>query len=484
MAISNTNKVQAVEYDSLVVGAIQDSNSKYSTHFEKNFNVDGSPKEYDLEQMFNEPQKHISEILGYSKYCYRKHGVIMRVINIIRDFGSSGYELTFPRKDKETVKVINDYNERINLDQIIREMIFELSLTGNLACYDRDGSRIDIYPINTIEVLPLVKDNKQIIAYKVQENIKFDATTYGKEVDEAISNAYPDEIITAMKGNKEYAILDDEYAYFAKVNSSQYERYGTPIILPAFEDLAHKTLLKEAEKSTALAIIEKILCIKVGDKDNKPSASLINDYNDLFNGLSGSVRTTIPYYVGLEWIEPQSDIFGQEKFIQVDTDILNTLGVSLTLIRGEGSGSYSDGMISFSGLTRTIDTIRSQVPEIIRGIYKKELERKGLNPNNAPMIRFKEVVIDKEAKLNLVKELFTVGGLPYKVLYEEFGYDFDYVKLIREEENSEKIEEIFELHSQPFQGQQTEKPSGGQKKNDINGRDSDKNRSNNKQPRP
>lgn len=483
--VSSSKKKPAIGIEnSLVVGAIQKNTTSYSTHFEKNFNVDGSPSEYNLEEIFNAPQDHISEILGYSKYCYRKHGVIMRVVNIIRDFASSGFDLSFPRKDKRTQEIINNYNERIDVEQLIKEMVFELALTGNLVCYDRDGERVDIYPINTIEVLPLVENNKQVVAYKVLDNFGISNKTYGKEIDDLVNNAYPQEINDARKKNDEFAILDSDYSYFAKINSSQYERYGTPIILPAFEDLAHKTLLKEAEKSTALAIIEKILCIKVGDKENRPTENLINEYNELFNGLNGSVRVTVPHYVDLKWIEPESTIFGQEKFIQVDTDILNTLGVSLTLIRGEGSGSYSDGMISFTGLTKTIETIRSQIPEILQGLYKKELERQGVSVSNAPKVKFKEVIIDKDAKLNLIKELFTVAGLPYQVLYEEFGYDYDYIKLIRQEENKEDVDSIFELHSQPFQGEQTAKPSGGQTKNDISGRSSDKNRSNNKQPRP
>ena len=66
-----------------VVAAVQNFKTSYSTHFEENFNVDGSPSSVDLEKIFNAPQDNIKEIVGYSKYCYRKHGIIMRVVNII-----------------------------------------------------------------------------------------------------------------------------------------------------------------------------------------------------------------------------------------------------------------------------------------------------------------------------------------------------------------------------------------------------------------
>mgnify|MGYP003313574225 CR=1 FL=1 len=77
----NTNK-------ELCIGAMTRMENQYSTHFEENFNVDGTPDGIDLEGIFNAPQEHINEIVGYSKYCYRKYGLIMRTINIMRDFGS------------------------------------------------------------------------------------------------------------------------------------------------------------------------------------------------------------------------------------------------------------------------------------------------------------------------------------------------------------------------------------------------------------
>lgn len=413
----------------------------------------------------------------------------MRVINIIRDFGGTDFILNFPKKDARVKACINEYNERIDINQTIKDMIFELAITGNLACYDRDGESIDIYSIDQIEVLPIMAGSKQLIGYKT-DNLPFSSYMYDEEVNKLAETAFPKEVVDARKKGKGVAILDSEYAYFAKINSSKYERYGIPVILPAFDDLAHKSLLKEAERATANDIIDKILLVKVGDADNKPSEVLINKYNDLFNGVSGSIRAVVPYYVDMGWIEPQTTIFGQDKFIQIDNDILNTLGVSLTLIRGEGGGNYAEGMISFTGLTRTIDNIRSQIPNILHEMYRAELERNGLKAENAPTISFRDVVIDKESKLSLVKELFQNAGLPYEVLYEEFGYDFDHIKLLREDENENNVEDVFKLRAQPFQGfqygNQTGEGSnneGGAPKKSMAQRKSDKNQSNNQTPR-
>lgn len=436
----------------IVVGKVGVSSS-YSTHFDQNFNVDGTPSEVDLESIFNAPQDNIDNIVGYAKYCYRKYGIIMRTINITRDFSATEIKLSYPSRNKEVKNIIEEYNKRIQIKQLMADFMYELSLTGNLACYDRDGKRVDIYPINKIKVVPLIKNNKQVIAY-IPNNSAFSTDVWDKETQKAIENAYPKEVVEGMKKGSDKIILNTDNAYFAKINCSQYESYGISIILPAFEDLAHKSLLKETEKASSNEIINKILLIKVGDADNPPTREAIEQYNDLFNGVTNAARVVVPYYFSAEFIEPKTTAFEEDKFLEVDKDILNTLGISLSLIRGESGGNYSEGVINFSGLVRTIESMREKCIPILEGLYKAELKRHGYKESQAPSVSFGDVVIDKEAKLALVKELFSVGGLPYRVLYEEHGYDFDSIKLIREEENDEGMDEIFAVHAMPFSGNQ------------------------------
>ena len=48
--------------------AVNKIKGSYSTYFDKNFNVDGSPASTDLEKMFNAPQDNIQDIVANSKY--------------------------------------------------------------------------------------------------------------------------------------------------------------------------------------------------------------------------------------------------------------------------------------------------------------------------------------------------------------------------------------------------------------------------------
>lgn len=480
-----------------VSGRTITGSDSYSRYYSKSYEPSGAPKGFDLEAIFGNPQANIDNIYNLSKYYYHKYGIIMRVINIVRDFGVSGYKLNFPKKDERTKKIITRYNKRINAEQVLRDMIFELAQTGNLAGYDRDGKRVDIYPVTQIEVSSLIKNNKPVLIYKndiVFDDLVAQLNIPKTQLAKKIEISYPKEVSVGIKKNQSRIVLDVDKTFFCKVNSSRYEAYGVPFHLTAFDELAHKTVLKEAERSTAMGIIDKILRISVGDKDHAPTQKEIDFYSSLFDGKRGSIRTTVPHFVNVEWIEPDTSIFGTEKFEQVDQDILNALGVSLTLIRGEGGGNYSEGFIAVTGLIKTIENLRSEIPVVMEQLYKAELMRNGINPENAPEFVFNPVEIDKSAKIDLLKYLFTTAGLPYEVLYEETGFDYGHIKLIREDENTEKVEEVFKSRAMPAFGEESEEDAqkkaedpegkGGRPEKNLTERKTDKKQSNNNQPRP
>lgn len=475
--ITETNTIPMSEFIGCEV-----TKNNYGTYFNQNYTLNGSPKGFELEPFFKDPQGNISDIISLARYYYNKNGLIMRVINIMRDFGVGDIINYYPTSNKKAKKIIEGFNKRIDIKNISKDMIFELSLTGNLACYNRDFKMIDIYPLTNIEVLPIKQDGKALIAF-IPNYLNFSTDEYGIDLNAILSSAYPEEVVNGMSKNTMKILLNKNYSYFKKINSSSYERYGTPFILPAFDDIAHKSLLKEAERSTALGIIDKILLIKVGDKDFKPTSKMVTEYSSKFNSMKGSIRATVPCYVNMEFVEPDVSIFGVDKYEEVDSDLLSTLGISLSLVKGESGGNYSEGMINFTGLTRSIENIRSCIPSIFEDMYVKELERNGISSEHCPTFTFSEVVIDKSSKIELVQWLFQNAGLPYEIVYGETGFDFNAIKELRKTENEEDSSDIFKLREQPFQGKQTIDEGGAPEKK-ISDRKSDPKQSNNEQPRP
>lgn len=460
----------------------QSKQSTYSRYFSQKFTINGEPKGYDLQKYAQNPQDNINELSALAKYYYISEGMIMRTVNIIRDYSVTELHLDYDKGKGKVKAIVDNFLKKIDINKFCKDFVFEMAMTGNCFCYDRDGEYIDIYPLDLIEVSNVVINGKQQV-YFDNSQMDFEMNDNPEEA-KLMAKAYPEEIQKGIRQDRAKIPFDLDKSYFSKMNSSRYDRYGVSFLVPAFDDLSRKNLLKEAERSTASGIIDQILHIKVGDKDHAPSKDEVLFYSDLFTDKTGSVRVTTPYYVGLEWISPDSQIFGETKFLEIDKDLLSTLGVSLTLLRGEGGGNYSEGMLNITGLIKTIESIRSFLPPIIEDMIRRELERNGINADKTPKVSFNEIVIDENARLGLVQWLFEHAGLPYRVLFEEHGYDYDYMKLERLEENNSDDDKVFELRNQPFQGNmpQEEQEVGRPEKN-LSERKSDKNQSNNDQPR-
>ena len=460
----------------------QSKQSTYSRYFSQKFTINGEPKGYDLQKYAQNPQDNINELSALAKYYYISEGMIMRTVNIIRDYSVTELHLDYDKGKGKVKAIVDSFLKKIDINKFCKDFVFEMAMTGNCFCYDRDGEYIDIYPLDLIEVSNVVINGKQQV-YFDNSQMDFEMNDNPEEA-KLMAKAYPEEIQKGIRQDRAKIPFDLDKSYFSKMNSSRYDRYGVSFLVPAFDDLSRKNLLKEAERSTASGIIDQILHIKVGDKDHAPSKDEVLFYSDLFTDKTGSVRVTTPYYVGLEWISPDSQIFGETKFLEIDKDLLSTLGVSLTLLRGEGGGNYSEGMLNITGLIKTIESIRSFLPPIIEDMIRRELERNGINADKTPKVSFNEIVIDENARLGLVQWLFEHAGLPYRVLFEEHGYDYDYMKLERLEENNSDDDKVFELRNQPFQGNmpQEEQEVGRPEKN-LSERKSDKNQSNNDQPR-
>lgn len=460
----------------------QSKQSTYSRYFSQKFTINGEPKGYDLQKYAQNPQDNINELSALAKYYYISEGMIMRTVNIIRDYSVTELHLDYDKGKGKVKAIVDSFLKKIDINKFCKDFVFEMAMTGNCFCYDRDGEYIDIYPLDLIEVSNVVINGKQQV-YFDNSQMEFEMSDNPEEA-KLMAKAYPEEIQKGIRQDRAKIPFDLDKSYFSKMNSSRYDRYGVSFLVPAFDDLSRKNLLKEAERSTASGIIDQILHIKVGDKDHSPSKEEVLFYSDLFTDKTGSVRVTTPYYVGLEWISPDSQIFGETKFLEIDKDLLSTLGVSLTLLRGEGGGNYSEGMLNITGLIKTIESIRSFLPPIIEDMIRRELERNGINADKTPKVSFNEIVIDENARLGLVQWLFEHAGLPYRVLFEEHGYDYDYMKLERLEENNSDDDKVFELRNQPFQGNMpNEEKEVGRPEKNLSERKSDKNQSNNDQPR-
>ena len=177
----------------------QSKKSEYSRYFSQTYTVNGEPKGYDLQKYAKNPQLYIKELIALAKYYYVLEGVIMRTVNIIRDYSITDIKLDYSKGKAKVQKIVDDFLKRIDVTKFCKDFVYEMAMTGNCFCYDRDGEYVDIYPLDMIEVSNVIVNGKQQVYFNNSHiDISLDST---EDEQKIMQKAYPEEILNGMKKN-------------------------------------------------------------------------------------------------------------------------------------------------------------------------------------------------------------------------------------------------------------------------------------------
>ena len=143
----------------------QSKQSTYSRYFSQKFTINGEPKGYDLQKYAQNPQDNINELSALAKYYYISEGMIMRTVNIIRDYSVTELHLDYDKGKGKVKAIVDNFLKKIDINKFCKDFVFEMAMTGNCFCYDRDGEYIDIYPLDLIEVSNVVINGKQQVYF-------------------------------------------------------------------------------------------------------------------------------------------------------------------------------------------------------------------------------------------------------------------------------------------------------------------------------
>jgi hypothetical protein len=255
-----------------------------------------------------------------------------------------------------------------------------------------------------------------------------------------------------------------------KNKSRQRERYGRPVGIAAFEDLLHKDLLKLAERAVVDKVIQTLLVVRLGEGGtdgyvpsteqagkvyNSIKAVLNEETKDSQNKLVG-----IPYWATIEALKVDLGIFENNKYEQIDQDILVSLGVSGILNAGQGN-NYSSGKINENIFYSKVFDILEQIADEVFNVQFNQIV-----PNSD--INFKKtftrtVTVDNDTKLQVLQTLLDKGGSIKSVL-DEVGVNFDdYIKQIKYEAEEVKTHDLLIPYQSTYtmsDGSDTGRPTG------------------------
>lgn len=239
----------------------------------------------------------------------------------------------------------------------------------------------------------------------------------------------------------ELRLDEDRLSVIQDVTKADYEDWATPQIYPALKEVTFKRMMRMGEISAMEAIKHSITLIKVGNvlEGYAPTEPQLERVAAALAGGSQTHHLVWDDLISGEVLQPDmSNIFDPKKYEEINKDIYAALGISESVMTGQGS--YANSFLSIKLLLEKLETIRDIIEDWLRIELKKIAET--MKFKRLPEIKWGLMSLrDENAERKLFLDLYDRGIISDTTMLEQFGEDFD-VELERQklEKEIKKIE--------------------------------------------
>lgn len=384
-------------------------------------NFDYKPSLLDKVKPHNRKQK-IKKAIDY----FWGNGLLYRIIKSKVDLTVSGFKVI--HNDDKLNKKYQELNKELDIETFVKRLLFQYFTVGEYYPYDywRGNKPMFLTLLNPELVTTETALGNDFIYMKPSNSIRRIMNRNDQSTKE-LKKIMPNELYQQWKKGKE-AYLENAKRYS---NLRQYhEQYAHLPIEPIFNELQTMETLQEADYATARKLRQLILHVKVGGKDfnqgNAVDQKILNKLKEYFedNNLSRSMEMFTQYFVEMDYIHPDIEIFSSEKYSGVKESIVDWSNMGFLL---DGSSSYSESSERIKTLKEELEEARNMVKKTLNSVYKKYAKRNGLTyfkEYKTPKIIFtKSPLMDEELLFKISKFLYNSGLLSIDDILDRFGYD-------------------------------------------------------------
>lgn len=466
---------QIETYEQRVKGAVADydpKNRAYATYLN-----DGSAPPTvtysDLTELAQSPQSNLSRmqrIIEIARQYVNLDDIIgltyESIENNINTRVRFSYRGLTPEQRKKVKEIIEDFNEQINLPQLIVQSVSSTWRDGTFIaclrekeCQEHTSYVVDYYPLGVAEISDYAIGDQPIVLVNIAElksrlqkqypkTKKKSKALFFNDMAEEIRNTYPPEVYKAFVDKEKYAKLRVECSAVLRINH-QNKKYG---LTPIFRALPPTLMLEDfgrADRSTANARAKKIIHQKLhkevmGEEYNRTGfTEQAYAHRNLLDAWSQKVVvvTTPPSVDSIEYVEPNVETTNISLIEHYRQKAMSTLGI--TFLAADKS-SLSVANISVKQLMRTINKISRQLETILTKWYRLILQKHSCDPKMAPKVQIIDAeMMEAEVRNAIVDTLFTKLNCSYETAFEMLGVSIEDEQIRRERENKDKVDEIF-----------------------------------------
>lgn len=195
----------------------------------------------------------------------------------------------------------------------------------------------------------------------------------------------PDDVVRQVKLGKNIS-LDNRLVSHIAHKASQYETWGTPIMMRCFKTLIYKDKLRQAQDSIANRHIFPIRVAKIGQPgEPMPQQEDLDNFRDILMQADEDPNFFIVYHYGLQFDYVGSNgklLPLNQEFDFIQKELMNALGINQAMLNGEGP-TYANAQVGFDTLARRYMSYRLRLQSWIRHkVYKPISEIQGFYESN------------------------------------------------------------------------------------------------------
>lgn len=413
---------------------------------------------------FEMPKKW-HDIIKLCYYFYEREGLVRTIIDKQVEIGINGIIVTSDNLSEEEINlykyVANNLLEFFSVaatEYYISGLVVPDVVWGKLGKETTGFSKdydvpVDVWVRNPTKVslketplpnhvIPLWEVSAEEVQF-IQENGKYPDGTEDKETYELIKANFPDFVRKVKKGETKFPLHNK---YIIRRKPLLRSPYPIPYLMAALELLLHKRNLRAMDYALVSRVIDAILHVKVGN-DEFP---LLEDDEDILDALEAEFNSNSSvsnkqrifqlftnHTVELDWVIPPLEaLLNDEKYAEINREILYSLGFPKFLVTGEkdrsNTGSSSSALLS---PVNSMKALRADFINLLGQIFQDMAVKNSFS--NTPEVSFAPLNLMELSDLLLVSQgLETTGVISKTSLANIAGFDYNTEQYLRVQEKT------------------------------------------------
>jgi hypothetical protein len=315
---------------------------------------------------------------------YVEEPLVKNCVNSWRSF-AVGDEIRLTSDDAAVKEALAELHDRLALSDFVKDMVLQLLVKGDAVGfkhYTKDGHDLEeVTCVNPVSV-KVKYANGQLLEMR----------------------QYPEDAPTAGEG----LLLPVEQVLHLRWDAPPFSPRGNSLVLPAFQSIELLRDYRKAEQAIAKRWATPFRLIKVGGSVTHgcitPDQKQLQDVRDMVNKMDMRSGLVVPFYVNVETHGAEGSVLNvEEKVKEVKEDIIVALGLSRSLVTGDGP-NFATASVSMQKMLVMIREIKQVARHILDWVVNDWLTISGhddatvqylfndLDPSDA--VEFKKLLLD------------------------------------------------------------------------------------------